>query len=160
MLAEILEHIRVRLDVSPDKWLIGDYKRQQNARPPRYVWVPTGDTFVAPERSQRLLRHLYTRVAGVDCHLWGADLADAEERLEALVAACHATANTAFELRGAEWDRAQVNEAGQLVIVSMRWRIPITDRTLTTKLAKAKATKVACDDSGTPPDGWVECCKE
>lgn len=160
MLAEILEAVRAKLGVDAAAWLIGDYKRQQNARPPRYVWVPTGDAFGPPMRSQRHLRHLYTRIAGVECHLWGTSLADTEARLHALIAACHAVGNTSFELRGDEWDRAQVNEAGQLVIVSMAWRIPVTDATLTTDRTTTKATAIACDDSGDPPEGWVECCQE
>lgn len=160
MIADVLEGVRARLGVDAGIWLIGDHKRQQNARPPRYVWVPTGDTFAPPARLKAHLRHLYTRVAGLDCYLWGESLADAETRLHALIAACHAEGNTAFQLRGTEWERSQVNDAGALVVVSMAWLIPVTDATLTTDRTTTQASAIACDDSGDPPEGWVECCEE
>lgn len=158
MLAEILETTRARLGVATTAWLIGAHKAQQNARPPRYVWIPGRDKFAAPERAGGRPRALYTRQATVDCHLWGTDLDDAENRLHALLAALHAEARTSFVATGADWDRAQATEAGQLVVVSFAIEIPVTDATLTTGTTTSRATSYTLD--GAPAkatgDGYLD----
>lgn len=158
MLATILETVRARLGVATTAWLIGAHKVQQNARPPRYVWIPGRDKLAAPERAGGRPRALYTRQATVDCHLWGTDLADAENRLHALIAAMHAEARTSFAVTGADWDQAQANEAGQLVVVSFAIEIPVTDATLTTATTVGQATAYTVD--GAPAkatgDGFLD----
>ncbi len=158
MLATILEAVRARLGVATTAWLIGAAKAQQHGRPPRYVWIPGRDKFGPPDRAGGRPRALLTRVATVECHLWGTDLADAENRLHALVAALHADARTSFAIGDADWDRSQATEAGQLVVLSVTFSIPVTDATLTTGITTAQAT--AYTVNGAPAkatgDGYLD----
>lgn len=128
--ADALEVLRARIGIPAEQWVVSDADRLSDhlatelARP-RYVWVPTRDTFGPPERAGGSGRALYTRSAGLELHLWTDTQADAEERITNVIRAWHAEANTSAQPIALNWHAASSVGRGTLVTLTMELRVPI-----------------------------------
>jgi hypothetical protein len=103
---------------TPITSIIGEQGEGQNDAPPRFVWVPTRDSFgpamqVGPKPRGRSVR---TRNAGVECHLWAqaatpnpgenlatASLSIAEQLLNDLVWSVHEELRAGLAPDGDTW---------------------------------------------------------
>jgi hypothetical protein len=165
MIEDILDLVRVRLDVPEDRWLFGADKLANLRAPPSYVWVPMTDRFGPPSKASSgpsaHPKHLFTRRAGLECHIWGADTDTTETLLHGVVAALFKVVDrTELELGSAQWNRAEVNQRGELVVLTVGIPIPVTDADLTNAI-RTKATLIACDNTDSDPeDGVLECCED
>jgi hypothetical protein len=104
--------------------------------PPRVVWVPRGGPGSAPEKSSYNPRPLRTRNVSVEAHVWGADYAATESLLNSLLAATHRALHGSYEFTSEQWPdmNAELLAYGRVVIVSMVFRIPVTDVPVPTAL--------------------------
>lgn len=127
---EALEIIRARLGVDAAAWLVGADKLAEHAATgfarPRYVWVPTEDRFGPPERTGGNPRQLLTRLAGLELHLWADTLADAEDRISAVIVAWLEVANTSAMIDRVNWHTDSAIGRGVPVTLAMRVKLPIT----------------------------------
>jgi hypothetical protein len=165
MIADFIEAVRVMLNVDADIWLTGAYFTSANGAPPRYVWVPTRDTIEGAGNSGafagRTPRALLTRYAGLDCHVWGTDLAATQAMVHAVLAATHETLGADAQYGGVRWDPEGINDNGTLAIVSIAVPIPITAGAIETAVTTGTFDTIECDDEPTvPADGFIECCEE
>ena len=113
-------------------------------RPPRVVWVPTADRFEAPDPHQpdftkpgsKIIgiepRAIFTRVAGVDVHLWAESYSDAEAMLESYVATLWSGVKVglwgAMDIDAGRWgstDGREVSQLGTLYILPISLRVPV-----------------------------------
>jgi hypothetical protein len=146
VIANLIEAARVRLAIAtPDHWAIGASKLAQHAAPPRYVWVPTRDRFGPAERAGGRQRALFTRIAGVDLHLWASDVADAEARMHAVINALYQEGATSVMPEGTEWVPEAVTERGTLVVLSLAIKVPVCEPAA----AVAQATQALPDNTTT-----------
>lgn len=132
----VLETIRTRLAIAEEAWHIGADKLANDeatgfARP-RYVWVPTRDTFGPPERVGGNPKQLLTRFAGLELHLWADTIDDADDRVHAVIAAWMAEANTSVVFDAINWHSDSVIGRGVPVTLAMRVKVPVLAATLRT----------------------------
>jgi len=107
---------------------IGEKFIAQNDTPPRLVWIPTADSFGPPVKVGANPKSYATRVAGVDCAVWGEDLAKTEEMVNDLIVALHqqCLSRGNYELRGAEWSTAgELTNNGIVYLLRLAIDIPI-----------------------------------
>jgi hypothetical protein len=128
MLAEVFAAIAERLPAGTTCEMTAaavDY----NQAPPRVVFVPTGETFVGPERAGT---SLLTRMAGVQAHIWGAGNTPAEAQtatevlLNHLVAAIHTCALGSYGLNSGRWYGGHDGEHGFVYVLDWFLKIPLT----------------------------------
>jgi hypothetical protein len=116
--------------------LIGERHIHAHGKPPRLVWVPTTDSFEPPVKVTDNPRALRTRVCGVECHAWGANLRAAELIVNDVCVAVHRVAKRRtdpvcygyYELRGLEWVTAGefLNE-GVVGVLRLEFRLDVAD---------------------------------
>lgn len=148
IVAEQLELVRQRLGVDEAAWLVVSADRtaadMAAGKPrPRYVWVPTRDRFGPPTRAGGNPRQLYTRLAGLELHLWTDSQDDGETRLHDVIRAWHLEASGSVTFEVANWHESPVNR-GFLVTLEIRVAIPVLDA----PKPVARATKLAPDPAG------------
>lgn len=106
---------------------------------PRVIFVPTSDSFEAPEdyahgadqRTQQ--RSLMTDVASFETHIWGIDYTRTEVLRDAVVNGIHfALQATKKVLRGHWANDAQINKAGRLYVLDWSVRKPLLQLQLDT----------------------------
>ena len=110
---------------------VGEKYIAQHDTPPRLVWIPTTDSFGPPVKVGANPRSYATRVAGVDCAVWGEDLGKTEEMGNDLIVALHrvCVSRGNYELRGAEWVTAgEFLNNGIVYLLRLAFEIPIVDR--------------------------------
>jgi len=110
---------------------IGEKYIAQNDTPPRLVWIPTTASFGPPVQVGANPKSYATRVAGVDCAVWGEDLAKTEEMVNDLIVAIHQQCRSRgnYELRGAEWVTAgEFLNNGIVYLLRLAIEIPIVGR--------------------------------
>ncbi len=164
MLGDCIEAVRTRLGVAADIWLTGAHNLGSSGAPPRYVWVPRQDSIqgagLSSSFAARLPRPLLTRVAGVECHVWGATLAATETMAHAVVAAAHELWKGEISFNGIAWPEEAWSDSGIVAVVRIGFHIPITAVALES-LQAAQATIIECDDTPpVTPDRYIECCEE
>ena len=107
---------------------IGEKYIAQHDTPPRLVWLPTSDSFGPPVQVGANPKSYATRVAGVDCAVWGEDLAKTETMINDLIVALHreCVSRGNYELRGAEWVTAgELTNNGIVYLLRLAIYIPI-----------------------------------
>ena len=107
---------------------IGEKYVAQNDTPPRLVWIPSTDSFGPPVQVGANPKSYATRVAGVDCAVWGEDLGRTEEMVNDLIVALHRECMSRgnYELRGAEWITAgELTNNGIVYLLRLAIFIPI-----------------------------------
>ena len=166
MITDFVTAVHTTLATPSDQWFIGDYHRGTNGAPPRYVWVPTQDRIGGPLEgsafASRTPRNLFTRYAGIECHVWGTTLPATEAMAHAIVAGIYAQLGAlSYEaIDGIRWPPEAMNSDGFLAIVSLSLPIPITAAPIET-VGTATFETIECDDTPpATPDGYVECCEE
>jgi hypothetical protein len=110
---------------------VGEKYIAQNDTPPRLVWIPTTDSFGPPVQVGANPKSYATRVAGVDCAVWGEDLAKTEEMANDLIVAIHQQCKSRgnYEVRGAEWVTAgELTNNGIVYLLHLAIDIPIVGR--------------------------------
>lgn len=159
IISDALEVIRTRLELAADVWHVGADKLAEHRATtpplatPRYVWVPTMDRFLPPERLSKNPRVLLTRLAGLELHLWADDQDDAETRLLDVIVAWLAEANTSVAFEKANWHTDSLIGRGVLVTLNLTVKIPVTAATKPT----AQATTIEPDTSDTAQgDGFLD----
>lgn len=143
---------RVNADRSdPIPSFIGKRYINQNDSPPRLVWIPTEDTFRAPDRTGGSPKVHLSRAAGLQVGVWGplapsavpspeADLRGTEELLRIVLVALRATAlvrhgdatpssldrPSILEIAGGEWvEPGEVMAYGMLFVLRLALRLPV-----------------------------------
>ncbi len=107
---------------------IGEENLAKEGTPPRVVWVPTSDRFVAPtERGATTQRSLHTRQAGVDVHLWGADFAGAESLLAAFVYALRQVVGANYLVTSGQWFGQRLQAHGRIYVLSLVIGVPLAE---------------------------------
>jgi hypothetical protein len=107
---------------------IGEKYIAQNDTPPRLVWIPTADSFGPPVKVGANPKSYATRTAGLDCAIWGPDLATTEAMANDLIVALHqqCLSRGNYELRGAEWITAgELTNNGIVYLLHLAIDIPI-----------------------------------
>ena len=107
---------------------IGEKYIAQHDTPPRLVWVPSSDFFGAPVQIGANPKTYATRFAGVDCAVWGEDLATTEEMVNDLIVAIHRACISRgnYELRGGEWTTAgELTNNGIVFMLHLVIQVPI-----------------------------------
>jgi hypothetical protein len=149
MLSDIISAVLSELNSSRTPkldQLIGEKHIQAHGRPPRLVWVPTSDSFEPPIKASDNPRALRTRVCGVDCHVWGADLGVAELLVNDVCVAVHRVAKRRvspvcygnYELRGLDWITAgEFLHEGIVGVLHLEFRLDVADALSTTALVTA-----------------------
>jgi hypothetical protein len=138
VLADFINAVSAEIPGVPS--LIGAEHLAANATPPRLVWVPTTDRFDGAEKGGSISRSMRTRVAGVDLHIWGDDLAAAETLLHQAVSAVHRVAYGSYEVLAGRWltdDGRELLLKGRVYVLSLAVRMPVTDA-----LTKATVTQI------------------
>jgi hypothetical protein len=110
---------------------IGEKHIAQHDTPPRLVWVPFADTFGPPVQVGANPKSYATRVAGVDCAVWGEDLAKTEEMVNDLIVALHreCVSRGNYELRGGEWITAgELTNNGIVYLLHLAIDVPIVGK--------------------------------
>lgn len=147
-IADALEVIRARLAIDAAAWLVGADKLSEHQATgfmrPRYVWVPTRDGFGPPERSGGSQRQVLTRFAGLELHLWADTLDDAETRINNVIVAWLAVANTSVVFDAITWHTDSAIGRGIPVVLGMRVKVPVTRASMPT----VRPTTVEHDPSG------------
>ena len=130
-LAKIIETVVAAFNdgrTPPVQSFIGEKYIAQNDTPPRLVWIPTTDTFGPPVKVGANPKAYATRVAGVDCAVWGEDLGKTEQMVNDLIVALHreCLSRGNYELRGAEWITAgELTNNGIVYLLRLAIDIPI-----------------------------------
>jgi hypothetical protein len=125
---------------------IGEKYIAQNDTPPRLVWIPTSDTFNPPVFVGANPKCYATRVAGVDCAVWGGKVAEAEEMANDLIVAIHEQCRSRgnYELRGAEWITAgEFMNNGVVYLLHLAFEIPVVGRPATVTRPETETQFVA-----------------
>lgn len=149
LVTEFLGAVRSRLGIAADRWLVEVDEVADHAattpkfQTPRYVWVPTRDTFAPPERAGGNPRPVLTREAGLELHLWADTVADAETRLLAVLLALHDEGATSVMFGSANWSGPSAIGRGVLVTLELRLKTPV----VRAAAAVGQATTVAPDAS-------------
>lgn len=104
---------------------------RQSASGPRLVWVATEETFEAPlargNRASSSVGVLYTRIAGIDVHLWGATENDTEELCRLFIETCDRTLGEALSIRRGRWVEASgADSAGVEYVLSIAIKLLVT----------------------------------
>ncbi len=147
LVTEFLEAVRTRLSIESSRWLVEVDEVADHAattpkfQTPRYVWVPTRDTFAPPERAGGNPRPILTREAGLELHLWADTVADAETRLLSVLVALHEEGATSVLFGAANWSGPSAIGRGVLVTLEMRLKTPV----VRAAAAVGQATSVAPD---------------
>lgn len=129
--------------VLPIPFFVGEMYINQNDSPPRLVFVPTFDRFDAPLRVGEKRRALKTRVAGLECAVWGPitppvpadpllDFAGTEELVRELVVALAQELRARFgegeqlELTSSEWmTPGQITSLGMVCVIRFSLKVPV-----------------------------------
>jgi hypothetical protein len=129
--------------VLPIPFFVGEMYINQNDAPPRLVFVPTFDRFDAPMRIGEKRRALKTRVAGLECAVWGPiippdpadpllDFAGTEELVRELVVALDQELRARFgegealELTSSEWmTPGQITSLGMVCVIRFALKVPV-----------------------------------
>lgn len=105
----------------------GDEKVNVNDQPPRVVWFPTADQYGAARlQGAAEPRAVGTRVAGVEFHVWGADLASTEVLANSLAAAIYAQSFGSSSIRGGQFRPHGATDQGRLYVLNATFDIPVT----------------------------------
>jgi hypothetical protein len=140
-LSEIFDGVRDSFDalLPGINWRDGGEHLGAQDAPPRVVWVPTEDTYVASEfhyddstfpPTADNPRPLLLCNATVQVHLWGASRDDAEHMRDVFVAALRAAAGAAFKVLGGFWpvqDAQFIVQAGRVYVLTISFLVPILD---------------------------------
>lgn len=116
---------------APVPSFVGEKYEAEHGTPPRLVWVPTDDTFGPPVKTGASggvnPKSVRTRLAGVDCHIWAADLAAAEQIINDLVFAAHkALKHGWYEPQAGHWKTAgELQNQGIGYVLPFILQIPI-----------------------------------
>jgi len=144
--AQILADAQARVSITGLVWTIGARSIAQNSAPPRVVWIPTRDQIGPKEVASRANPSIYTRLAGVQAHCWGASLEATETIVHAVIAALYATAHGSLRVAGVEWPAPETVTRGELAILSFALAIPVLK--LTTPTQTTNITSVADESTG------------
>jgi hypothetical protein len=139
-LSAIFEAVKAEIDVlAPGTSIVmgGEYL-QQNAAPPRIVFVPTDDTYRQPEIHEgdgvaydlpTGARPLIEVSASVEFHIWAASWDDAETLRNAVVVALRRCAAAAFEILRGGWVTPQAAglQSGRAYVLLVSFPIPVLD---------------------------------
>lgn len=119
---------------------LGEEYVQENAAPPRVVWVPTAHSYdsagrVGASSAARHPRSWGTRVAGVDLHVWAAgtkedtdpykDLRACELLCDRVLFFLRVVAFGSFVANGGQWLPVSRNHAGRTCVLRFLFNLPI-----------------------------------
>lgn len=124
-LAQLLEALEREL--AGVTFRTGGRRVAQHDRPPRIVWVPTRDAFTPATKGGTNPRSVRTRIAGVEAHVWGTTLEQAEDLVHRLVVALHRLAHGSYKVRTCVWDKPEWMEHGEACVLAFEFAIPVTD---------------------------------
>lgn len=126
-IGDVVAHLNTGRD-EPIPSYLGEKYKAQNDAPPRLVWVPTSDTFGPAVRIGANPKSVANRVAGVECRIWGATLADTEALLNDVLVAARRMGGGLLEMRGGEWQtEGELANEGFLYVMSLAVQIPVTE---------------------------------
>lgn len=116
----------------PPKFEVGAVSRAREGDYPRIVWVPTSESFTAPDSQGgefdriRNPRPLWKRKSRVEADVWGKDIADCEVIANHLVAAVHTCGVGAYGPQAAQWSTSSVIQRGCVYTLAFVFDIPFT----------------------------------
>jgi hypothetical protein len=149
-LADIISTVDAELEAADVELtsLVGAHHLAAEGAPPRVVWVPTEDSFGPAEKGGVEPRQLRTRIAGVEAHVWGQDLAATEALVNSVIAAVHAAAHGSYAVSSGRWygQDGEVLHFGTVCVLSFQFRIPVTAPTYETAVVET-VTKTATLES-------------
>lgn len=129
MLADIITNVLTRLNAgraTPLALKVGERHIGENDAHTRIVWVPSEDTFSPAVQVGGMPRAVATRVAGVEAHVWAADMAETEDLVNDLVVAWHAATGGHYDLRGGEWKTAgELMNDGSAYLLRLTAHLPV-----------------------------------
>lgn len=141
MLADIYTSIIASAYLVGIEQRLGAEFLEEKSAPPRMVWVPVSDSFVAGDNGKRsttdrLLRSLATRVARMririlvkgDVDTATDDIREVETILRNLIAAISTEAHGDFAIEGGEWvssDGAESFQYGRAYDLTVSFNIPL-----------------------------------
>jgi hypothetical protein len=117
--------------------LIGpEFVRDLATKPPRVIWIPGKDRWVAPDDPGADPRPLWTRAAGVEVHIWGADYDATEDLINGVATAIHEGSQLwgGYAAVGdAGWPTldGRFTALGRLYVMNVEFFIPVTAQPFT-----------------------------
>lgn len=143
MLSDVITSVVASLNAgraTPITSLVGASHLEAAGVPPRLVWVPTQDGFDNTPFVSEARRQMRQRTAGVDMHIWAADLAACEQLLHDVVLALDAQVDSSgrpqrgfYELRSASWiTEGELSSLGTVCVLALAFKIPIVAPSPTT----------------------------
>ena len=145
-LSAIVEAVQTALQLDGET-LVGAEALSREGKPPRIVWVPRDDTFMAPqERGATLQRSLHTRRIAADVHLWGADMTATETMLEDFVNALRAVVGPNYELLGGQWLGQTLTARGRTYVLGLAVKTPLPEAAPTRVTVTGEVTDTAFQD--------------
>jgi len=130
---------------------LGSTPKRDRTATPRVTWVPAQDTFVmrppamtkavqaafiAANPGKQIPRMLYTRLAGLECHIWAGILGSADDYsasealLGSVISALRHQAYGAIDLNGSAWVNPRSSEGnllGHRYVLNLTIAIPVLE---------------------------------
>jgi hypothetical protein len=132
MLAENIAAIESYLSGSGITFGIGKKALAVNDAPPRVVWDVLDAPLGPPDWSDNDYDAIYTRFQGLEAHLWGASLAQAETLFHNLIKACRTKiGGPGLVIGTAKWAEDANSQLGWVVVLPIQIKIPVLDKLLT-----------------------------
>jgi hypothetical protein len=127
VLEPLLEEIRVRLEIDPHIWLVGEEHIDERSSPPRYVWVPMDEDEEEPEGDEGEAPSVVTRLSTVVLHLWGEDLGDTEDRYHDLRRDLAEAYGKSVVIGSGKWASGggAVSLCGRVLHIPITFKIPV-----------------------------------
>lgn len=159
MIGDIITAATARLTGVPV--LVGKRYLDANGKPPRVVFVPTRDRFGPAQRVGGAQPALATRIAGLQVHVWGADVDATEQLAHQVIAALifgiaqdldvTKIAPKGYRLIDGGWLEDAWTNAGEVWVGNFEFDIPVLPTALPTKVVTSIPVTAQLETPGDPP---------
>ena len=110
---------------------LGAQRLHDHTAPPRILWVPSEDEYGPPvskgERPVSMPGSAFTKLAGFDIHVWGADETATEELNRLFIEVCHLCIGGAFDIKSGSWEKdGETAENGIEYVLLITLKLPVT----------------------------------
>ncbi len=127
--------------------LIGEKHKAENGVPPRIVWVPVSESFGPAKKIGGNPRAVRTRLATVECEVWGADLATTEQMINDIIFAAHtALGHGWYEVQSGRWKtEGELRALGYECALTWTFEIPVVGTAATATTPETYTTTTTID---------------
>lgn len=140
--------------------LVGKKYIAADGVPPRVVLVPSRDRIAPPQRVGGVQRAIHTRFAGVQMHVWGADVATTEALVHQVLVAIRAAVSTlgvlviapdGYKALDGGWLDNSWAQLGEVWVGNLEFAFPVTAPALPTQTITSIPQTNQLETPGNPP---------